>query len=76
MMMYDGAWGLHWIGILLFWIIPIVLIAFFVAAFRQWPRDQRVPDKETPLEILEKRYARGEINDKEFGNMKRMLLHT
>lgn len=75
-MMYDGAWGWHWFGILLFWIIPVVLIALLVAGFRQWPRDQREPGKETPIEILEKRYARGEISDQEFGKMKRMLLHT
>lgn len=60
---------------LLLWIITIVGIVFVV----KWVLDQTVTrQRETPedsaLDILNKRYARGEINKEEYEEKKKDLL--
>jgi putative membrane protein len=75
-------WGGIW------WIFPIIMfivmvIFFFLRSGRKgfrppWmqgsDRDHREStDSETPLEILKKRYAKGEINKEEFDQMKKDL---
>ncbi|WP_303904570.1 SHOCT domain-containing protein [Thiohalomonas denitrificans] len=54
-----GFGGFMWI----FWILLILLVIWAVGAFRGGePRATR----RTPLQILEERYARGEIDKEEF----------
>ena len=67
--MYDGYhfWGMHliwWIA----WIIFLVWIFAMPSAFSGKKRE-----KETPLDILKKRYARGEITKEEFEEKKETL---
>lgn len=64
--------GFMWI----FWIIIIVVLVFLVKwLFEQsGSRYSESKEKETPLEILKKRYARGEINKQEFEQKKKDLL--
>lgn len=71
--MWNGGWGMFF-GPLL-WIALIAAIIFLVAyAARgqggEWPARL---SRSTPLEILKERYARGEIDKKEFEEIKRTL---
>lgn len=69
-MMYG--WGIGWIFMLIFWGLVIVglifLIKYLVGATKT------IKTEESPLEILKKRYARGEINKEEFEQKKRDLI--
>ncbi len=57
-----------------FLILPIVLIALAVWAVPSLRGIQHPPTQtETPLEILRRRYASGEINQEEFEQAKRAL---
>jgi putative membrane protein len=59
--------GFMWI----FWILIIFVIAML---FKAGGSDSNSSEhRETPLEILEKRYARGEIDEEEFRRRKQEL---
>jgi len=65
----------------LFWIAVIALVIWGVAQITQSNRRQDTPgnqqlDSEAPLEILKKRYARGEITKEQYEEMKRDLLSS
>lgn len=72
-------WG-HGMG---WWMFPVVMIVvMFVIGFLYWGRRGRrslwcgfgeQKDMETPLEILKKRYAKGEISKEEFETIKKDL---
>jgi putative membrane protein len=75
-MMFDGMWGWHWLGMAFFWLVPIALIALFVFALSRWTVKSDNRTNETAIDILEKRYAKGEINEQEFERMKKALSHV
>jgi len=65
------SWGL---GGLFMWLIFLVLIGFviyFVVRGEKWIK--RSNGEETPLDILKKRYARGEITKQDYERMKKDL---
>jgi putative membrane protein len=71
-MMFESGcgWGMGfgWIFMALFWVLVVLGVVFVVqtAARRGGP-----PEKaETALDILRKRYAKGEITKEEFEKMK------
>jgi len=72
-----GMWGpvsmlffsLFWIAIL---VLVIVGIVFLVRYMRGYGMEGRGA-QETPLDVLKKRYARGEIDKKEFAEKKKDL---
>jgi putative membrane protein len=70
---YRGAMGwFGWIGpalMLVLWAAIIVGIVFFIRAMARQSR-ARLTQEESALEILKKRYARGEINKEEFEQKK------
>lgn len=77
--MMDWGMGIGMLG----WILVLVIVVLVVLAiFRQGgvpnsaDRSQRreQEDLETPLDILKKRYARGEISREEFEQMKKDVL--
>lgn len=68
--------GFGFIGVILVIIIVVIVIAAFVG-WRpqnfQSPGQRSDPPAETAREILEKRYARGEISKQEFDQIKEDL---
>lgn len=79
------AQGWHWgwgmghgpLGIflmILFWSVLIALIVFVVRKFSHSTDDEKSSiTRSTPLEILQERYARGEIDAKEYQARKQIL---
>jgi putative membrane protein len=64
-------WGGAWIMWLFFAILVILLIYLFVRGFGAG--GSPLAGNETPLDILKKRYARGEITREQFDEMKKDL---
>ena len=76
-MWHDGFMGMGWMWIwpvliLVFVIVAVVLVLRLAQSGSSGPGTGR-ESGETPLEILKKRYARGEISREEFEQMKRDL---
>ncbi len=68
---WNGFGILGWIPMLLFWVL---LILGVVALFRYLGGlGKRSDESKAPLDILKERYAKGEINKKEFEEMKKDL---
>ena len=53
-------------------LIVIVLIAYFIVRALK-PTSSDISFKETPLDILKKRYAKGELTKERFDEMKKVL---
>ncbi|MDA8169880.1 MAG: SHOCT domain-containing protein [Nitrospiraceae bacterium] len=69
------GWGMGWAGLifmLVFWIVVIAGVVLLV----KWTASygQRRRGGESALEILKKRYARGEIDKKEFEEKRKDIL--
>ncbi|HET9657248.1 MAG TPA: hypothetical protein VFP72_17990 [Kineosporiaceae bacterium] len=59
---YDG-WGGAWLFMGLFWVLLLALVIFL--AFRLLPsggRSGQWPTGESPLDVLDHRFARGELD--------------
>jgi putative membrane protein len=72
---YLWQWHTWWIFPMfmpIFWLVIIGLCLYFIIgrgkSSRLW---ESGPDRETALDILKKRYAKGEISKDEFEQMKR-----
>lgn len=81
-MMYYGYYnmmnwgGLSWIIMILFWGLVIFgIIALISHGMRRKMHDGCMHDKDikTPLEILKERYAKGDIDKKQYEEMKKDL---
>jgi len=70
-----GGWGIGMgLGMLLFWIIVIALGVWLFRWLAEESRARRGPEgRDSALEILRERYARGEISREEFEDKKRGL---
>jgi putative membrane protein len=67
-MFYDHhIIGMHWI----WWIIIVAIV--LLVAFNIIPYRPRTEPKEDALDILKKRFARGEIEREEFEERKKVL---
>ncbi len=73
-----GGYGMGWFGglfMIVFWVAVIagiyLLVRWVVTTSR---KGDRANGDDSPLEILKRRYARGEINKEEFERMKKELL--
>jgi len=62
-------------GSIVMWILALVVVGILIYLVMQNVRSHEGGDTphETPLEVLQKRYARGEITREEFDEMKRSL---
>ena len=73
--MYHGFfWGGGlWFG-WIFWIIIIGVVVWLVINQSKYRNVNQInPHLESPLDILKKRYAKGEINKEQFDQMKKDL---
>lgn len=80
-MMGFGFGGIGWLSMLVFW-VAIIALAVWVLG-KLFPRVADTPPPQTasrrnaapesPLEILDQRYARGEISRREYEAMRRDL---
>ncbi len=64
---FGGGWMMFFWGFII-----IVLIVFVIRALMN--SGQNSQRKETPMEILKRRYANGEIDEEEFQKRKKELL--
>lgn len=62
-----GFWGMH----VFWWLFWIAVIVVFVFSITPVPRSRR---RETPLEVLQRRYAAGEVSTKEYEERKAKLI--
>ena len=71
----DWHWGFgfgHWFFGILFWVVILLLIVALVRGVSGFSGSDRKLRK-SALDILEERYARGEIDQEEFERKKRDL---
>lgn len=66
---YDGHhfWGMH----LIWWVIWIVLLIWIFATPYSIPGERKM--RESPLDVLRKRFAKGEITKEEYEEKKSIL---
>lgn len=67
----EWIWGAHWLwwG---FWVLVVVAVAVLVVRLIS-STQMRSESPETPLDILRRRYARGEISTEEYEERKAKL---
>jgi putative membrane protein len=65
---FGWGMGFGWIFMVFFWVLVIFGVVYFIQSIMWKPGKSR--EKETPLDILKVRYARGEISKEEFERMK------
>jgi len=71
-----NGFGFGGIFMILFWIVIIALGVWLVGSLVSRANSQppsNLPSAESPLDILKKRYARGEITKEQFDEMRRDL---
>lgn len=70
---WDHMMGTYGFGGIFMWLILIVLVAviiYFVIERSRGNENGADQSRETPMDILKKRYAKGEITKEEFERMK------
>ncbi|MDX1621261.1 MAG: SHOCT domain-containing protein [Nitriliruptorales bacterium] len=60
--MMWGSWGWHWLWMAGFWIVVLVAVAWIVVRLGSSPTD----DESRSRQILDERFARGEISEDEY----------
>ena len=74
--MTPEYWIGHGFGFM--WVFPFIFLAVFVFFMRGnmfGQNNSQNTTTETPREILDKRFAKGEINKEEYEEMKKTLSH-
>ena len=72
--MHDGSWGWGWIpmmlGMVVFWAAIIVGIVWLVRGGFDGRREER---RETPIEILDRRFAEGAITAEDYNERRKVI---
>jgi len=71
-MMFHDGWGFFGMHAL-WWLFWIVLLVGFFSLLTPIPRGEARQLRQTPLEILQRRYAAGEISTQEYDERKAKL---
>jgi putative membrane protein len=66
-MMNNLCWGMGW-GM---WFIPLLIILLIYFLVKNNSQTKNGQNAESPMEILKKRYAKGEITKEQFEEMKK-----
>ena len=67
-----GGWGSHMLFGGILWVALLVAVVFFFTQFSGTPHHDSQGERRAPaLDVLEERYARGEINREEYIQKKR-----
>lgn len=66
---YDFGFGIGHMSMMLLWIVIIGVVLWLLFS----PKGTSLVQRETPLEIAKKRYAKGEITREELDNIKQNL---
>jgi putative membrane protein len=75
----HGGWGWGWMSLmmivmLLFWVAVIAGIVWLVRGAAWGPSArERLTSRETPVEILERRFAEGEISEEDYRARREVL---
>ena len=69
----EGGMGYGYGGFYI-WILLLIVIGLLVFLILQSAQSGSRTDQESPLDILKKRFAKGEITKEEYEEMKRKLL--
>ena len=74
-MHWGMGWGmgLGWLLFVLFWVLVIAALVLVVKRLMSQTQTAGAAPPQTPLEILQSRYARGEIEREEYEQKKRDL---
>lgn len=62
-------WNMHGMG-WIFWIILLGVVIWFI-----YYTSSQISQKDTPLDILKKRYARGEIDKEEYEEKRNVIVN-
>ena len=65
--------GLGWLFFIAFWALVVAALVLVVKKLMSQTRTAGGPPQQTPLEILQSRYARGEIEREEYEQKRRDL---
>ncbi len=68
--MYPMGGG--WVMMIIWWVVIIAVVAVVVKLLT--PQKWQLPKEDTAIELLKKRYARGEISKDEFEEKKKDLI--
>ena len=71
-MHFERMWEWHWV-MWIFMIIVWVLIILGAVAIFKWITKSKTESSESALEMLKKRYAKGEISEEEFNKIKEKI---
>ena len=71
---YDGSWwGFGMVFMVLFWGVVIGAIVWGVARLTHRPQDTPPPYAESPRQILDRRFASGELTEEQYASARRAL---
>jgi putative membrane protein len=70
--MFHDGWGFFGMHVL-WWVFWIILAVAFFALVTPVPRSEARRQRQTPLEILQRRYAAGEISTQDYEERKAKL---
>lgn len=70
-MWHDTQW--MWLGMLLFWVLVAVIVFYLV---KDRGRSAADPPRRDATDLLDERYARGEISGEEYSERRETLQHT
>jgi len=71
--MMDGWGGFGMTFMIIFWVLIVALIITLIWFLVQKGSSNNKPSNESALDILKKRYSRGEIDEEEYQRIKKQI---
>lgn len=69
---WDGGW-LGWVGMVIWWVVVVWLVVSAIRWFGSRTDGGALPRGKSALDILKERYAKGEIEKKEYEEKRKVL---